>query len=192
MEIIRKMQQNELLAINKARELRKELKVEQYLGFPAKIFIERLKKIKGLNIDVDFSQFESNSYINNLIESDCAHDNISPCDVNGIIIRKAQKYKIFINIGKADVRQKFSLAHEIGHIILNHIGEDDFAYRLDYNKNNCDDIEKEIAANAFAGELLMPTEQVNLLIDIMTVKEMASSFGVSQEAMRRKIGSIRR
>lgn len=65
---------------------------------------------------------------------------------------------IYLNSLEIDVRQRFTIAHEIGHYALNHSG---ISNRL---KNPEDiatvDIAKERSANQFAAELLMPKKLI--------------------------------
>lgn len=62
---------------------------------------------------------------------------------------------IYVNILDPEFRQRFTIAHEIGHILLGHegISHRDTSYTI-YK----DLIERmnEVSANAFAAELLMP------------------------------------
>lgn len=62
---------------------------------------------------------------------------------------------IYVNILDPEVRQRFTIAHEIGHILLGHEG---ISYR-DPNNEQYNDLVKrmnEVSANGFAAELLMP------------------------------------
>lgn len=65
---------------------------------------------------------------------------------------------VYLNSLEIDVRQRFTIAHEIGHYALNHSG---ISNRL---KNPEDiatvDIAKERSANQFAAELLMPKKLI--------------------------------
>lgn len=54
-------------------------------------------------------------------------------------------------------RQRFTLAHEIGHLILNHRGSED--YSIDYRIQGQSE-RKEVEANIFASELLAPRDEV--------------------------------
>ena len=92
---------------------------------------------------------------------------IFPFSADGVTIGvKSQKPRVFISSLLSRTRANFTLAHELGHIILPwHIGtivsdidqyspDDHFLYR-----------EKEAEANRFAAELLMPTNWVNEILD---------------------------
>lgn len=81
-------------------------------------------------------------------------------DVSGILFREGENKKIIgINSSHHPNRQRFSIAHEIGHLILHN--RDLFVDKVikvnfrDSKSSQAIDKE-EIAANAFAAELLMP------------------------------------
>jgi Zn-dependent peptidase ImmA (M78 family) len=59
--------------------------------------------------------------------------------------------EVTINLDHSKVRGRFTLAHELGHIIL-HPGENKFDYRFELSSPD----PKETEANRFAGEILMP------------------------------------
>jgi len=81
-------------------------------------------------------------------------------DVSGALIRKGRTAVIAVNSAQHENRQRFTIAHEIGHFILHkqtrsHLDED---FRIDYrNAISSEAVEKgEIEANRFSAELLMP------------------------------------
>jgi len=76
-------------------------------------------------------------------------------DISGIV--NYDEKKILLNELDFNMRQRFTLAHEIGHIVLKHLENGEI---VDYRENllNPDD-EKEHDANRFAVELLMPQKQ---------------------------------
>jgi Zn-dependent peptidase ImmA (M78 family) len=76
------------------------------------------------------------------------------------------------------VRQKFSVAHELGHLYLGHLhGQSS----IDLNSGNCDEIE----ANQFAAHLIMPTAMLRKDINagVKDAKELAKRYLVSEDAM---------
>lgn len=94
-------------------------------------------------------------------------------DVSGILNR--EKKKIYINDAENHKRQRFTIAHEIGHLRLHNESEIDYRTSINDPKNW-----KEYEANRFAAELLMPEapfiEKWNKHQDLDIV---ASFFGVS-------------
>ncbi len=85
------------------------------------------------------------------------------------------------NISEAPVRQRFTVAHELGHYALGH--ED--APRDAGNFQSSGD-SRERQANKFAAELLMPKTLVIHYFQsgiASSVEELANIFGVSKDAM---------
>lgn len=100
----------------------------------------------------------------------------NPDEPNGPVIR--------YNPNHARVRQRFTLAHELGHYALGHGA----AYRDDNPANfNVDGFDfAETAANKFAAELLMPYEVLDLMLLQMkpfSIAKAAREFDVSESAL---------
>lgn len=69
-----------------------------------------------------------------------------------------------INHYDTEQRQRFTLAHELGHFVLEHGNKTDRTESLYRNPNSYQDY-SEVQANAFAAELLMPKRLVDFLIE---------------------------
>ncbi len=123
-------------------------------------------------------------------------------DVSGILYREDDKKIIVVNENHPVVRQRFTIAHEIGHLLL-HAGDavhvdQEFRINLrDQRSATAENIE-EIEANAFAANLLMPaswlrremsTESVDL-IDDGEIQSLADRYGVSAQAMILRLSNI--
>jgi Zn-dependent peptidase ImmA (M78 family) len=116
-------------------------------------------------------------------------------DVSGILVRDGERKVVVVNAKHAPARQRFTIAHEIGHLVL-HPGQEvhvDNAFRInlrDGRSATADDVE-EVEANAFAAILLMPLEWVRSamsspsidLTDDGEVCRLADEFQVSTQAM---------
>lgn len=94
----------------------------------------------------------------------------------------------------AEVRRRFTIAHEIGHLLLHPIV--DVVYRDDsYRGTGRPWASRESEANAFAAELLIPDFMLGPVVRaIPSVSKLASAFGVSDRAMEirlRHAGFIR-
>lgn len=90
--------------------------------------------------------------------------------------KNTNKYVIAIDDVNFDLtRQRFTLAHELGHIFLKH--------HTKYNFLN--DYIKEKAADAFAGELLMPKDMMYLTAKYPT-NYIVSLYGVSYTAYEKR------
>lgn len=118
-------------------------------------------------------------------------------DLSGFIYRDGSQAVIGVNTHHAQVRQNFTLAHELGHLLLHDTEElhVDHAFpvvhlRNDVSSQGTDSKEKE--ANLFAAELLMPSDFLqkdlaNLdsldLYDEKTIPDLAQKYGVSTQAL---------
>lgn len=116
-------------------------------------------------------------------------------DVSGALIRKGKELIIGVNSSHHPNRQRFTIAHEIGHFMLHkalqiHVDED-FCINRD-GSNNRDEIE----ANRFASELLIPVEFIEAdilrfpIIDDTVVSILANSYKVSIQAMKIRLTNL--
>lgn len=112
-------------------------------------------------------------------------------DFSGLLIRKDGRALIGINSREASVRQRFTIAHELGHFML-HPQKDAF---VDYRKERTTGETRpprERHADMFAAALLMPRR--TLLKDFRRLAKdgytdeitttLARQYDVSEEAMR--------
>ncbi|CCO22667.1 ImmA/IrrE family metallo-endopeptidase [Maridesulfovibrio hydrothermalis] len=93
------------------------------------------------------------------------------------------------NVTEASVRQRFTVAHELGHYVLGH-GPRHRDEAQNFSINNYDPF--EVAANNFAAELLMPEDVLRHLIGQggETLKSLAEKFNVSTLAMQIRLKKI--
>lgn len=81
-------------------------------------------------------------------------------DVSGMLYRSKERVVIGVNSAHHLHRQRFTIAHEIGHLVL-HQGEmyiDTPSVKFRDSKSGLAIDNEEIEANGFAAELLMPRE----------------------------------
>ena len=102
-----------------------------------------------------------------------------PDSISGTIIQNNEINVIGVNANQANVRQRFTIAHELGHYLLGH----DHAKVIDETFDSPNRNEQE--ANKFAAELLMPEHFLkkdveNGLVDVPT---LATRYLVSEQAM---------
>ncbi len=96
------------------------------------------------------------------------------------------KPRIVLNSAESPNRQRFTLAHELGHY-FRHLesGDHEFGYvdeRADLASQGVD--REEIWSNGFAAELLMPGFAVrHYFAEGMTPARLAKEFNVSRQAM---------
>lgn len=108
----------------------------------------------------------------------------------GVVVDEDGRATITVKVDDARVRQRFTIAHEIGHLML-HASGPMFAMRdHDFREER----PREIEANQFAAELLMPEwmvrAQMRYLGTHATPDKLALMFGVSQGAMARRLDEI--
>ena len=123
---------------------------------------------------------------------------------SGLIARKNAKVIIGVNSLHHPNRQRFTVAHEIGHMLL-HADQplivDGQGFALIGERREGGDSPREIEANAFAAALLMPADWLVAAIksnqfDLTDendagVRRLAERFGVSQQAMMFRLINLR-
>lgn len=128
----------------------------------------------------------------------------SPFDdeLSGMIFIKDDVPVIGINSLHHPNRQRFTLAHEIGHLVLHreaitttiHVDKQFPALMRDANSTNGTEL-REIEANQFASALLIPAEQLEQALqgkqfdidDERPIDELAKKFRVSRQALEYRI-----
>jgi Zn-dependent peptidase ImmA (M78 family) len=92
---------------------------------------------------------------------------------------------IFVNLGEAAVRRRFTLAHELGHVRMDHSPVVDHASALTAFGGGAPE---EVQANHFAAEFLVPRaavlQRVEVPVTLMEVVRLACEFGVSAKMAR--------
>jgi len=118
-------------------------------------------------------------------------------NVSGLLLREEGSNLLAVNDTHHPRRQRFTIAHEVGHLLL-HPGRPytvDSTVRLNW-RNDLSSLatdQEEIAANAFAAALLMPADAVRKAVGSLregpasntarVVELLAEQFDVSAEAM---------
>lgn len=96
--------------------------------------------------------------------------------------------KIVLNADEPVVRQRFTIAHELGHFSLGHLSSEGARLFRDTRQNflSSNKSPKEVEANRFAARLLMPADAVRLAVQkgIRSIPELAELFQVSEAAMK--------
>ncbi len=119
-------------------------------------------------------------------------------EVSGVLYRRPEGVVIAVNRDHAPTRRRFTVAHELGHLLL-HQGRPlivDHVVRARINlrdhRSSLATEREEIDANRFAADLLMPADLVNdqltkqlrhSLHEQQTIDALAKKFGVSPQAM---------
>lgn len=171
-----KMEQLPYLTLRKANEIADSLR-KRY-GFSGTPFIDITELASKLGFAVYESIFED--------------DNIA-----GTVEHEQGSIIINVNSNDLEPRKRFTIAHELAHILLQHNehsenGEEFIEYRmpLEYYETETE-TRKEIQANLLAASLLMPEDLIqdiwNKTGDVNTV---AKYFGVSKRAAMIRLDSM--
>ncbi len=127
-------------------------------------------------------------------------------DMSGVLVKERKAIVIGVNSTHARTRQRFTIAHECGHLCLNHSGEifvdrtmrsQSMIKKRDARSSLAIDRD-EIEANRFAAELLMPER---LLVAELRrsserdysgdlVSALAKTFQVSAQAMEYRLTNL--
>ena len=122
-------------------------------------------------------------------------------NVSGFYMRQGAERVIGVNQSHAPNRRRFTVAHELGHVLLT--AHDDL--HIDRSLMLRDPLShqgtdwREVEANLFAAELLLPRDMVADVLkkrggldpdDARAVREVADHFGVSPQALLIRLTSL--
>ena len=123
-------------------------------------------------------------------------------EIDGFLLREDGRVVIGVNQDQAKVRQRFTIAHELGHLRLHegspvHV-DSGFRVRLRDAVSSQGTNQEEIEANRFAAELLMPVaflareleHRAFDLADGSQLTDLARLFGVSAQALAIRLGAL--
>lgn len=123
-------------------------------------------------------------------------------DLSGFLFRDRNEAVIGVNTHQARVRQNFTIAHELGHLLLHDRHEQlhvdrKFSVRLRSVVSSQGIDEAEMEANYFAAELLMPAHfieaDVQSLMDDnadLAIQKLSEKYNVSREAMSIRLSAL--
>ena len=96
----------------------------------------------------------------------------------------AEEKEILIHQHESSQRQRFSIAHELGHAILRH--------GTSARKKFTHSEKKERDANTFAASLIMPALAVRTMVEQrgMMFDELCTTFDVSEQAMAIRLSEL--
>ena len=117
-----------------------------------------------------------------------------PNDVSGMLLRDRHRTLIVVNAQHSRTRQRFTIAHELGHLVLHRgVFVDTLRVNLRDHVASRGTDREEIQANAFAAELIMPRRQMlqaadavvrkGELVEAALIERLAREFDVSVQAM---------
>jgi len=133
-------------------------------------------------------------------------------DISGALVPVADgQWLILVNKAHSETRRRFTVAHELGHLLLHHYSTPhaDRRLRLRDARSSEGSAFEEIEANQFAAELLMPREFLLQAVDKHSrvlqhepesdeqrrafqqlIGDLAERFRVSEQAMTIRIASL--
>lgn len=121
---------------------------------------------------------------------------VQPCaafsakGISGELVPDGDSAVIMFNPADSVKRQRFTIAHELGHYLLGHghaFRDPSSHFSMSYYDP------REVDANQFAAEVLMPEVAVNVLVKqrkITDVSELARIFDVSVNAMSYRLKKL--
>lgn len=150
------------------------------------VSLEMQKKSRGLNDAFEMWRtafYECGIYV--------FKDAFKDDSFSGFCLYDTQYPVIYINNSMSYSRQIFTLFHELCHILIKTSGidkaNDDFLNKLAKEKRRL-----EIICNKFAGEFLVPTEDIlkqikNMELDEKNIEKLAKIYSVSRDVVLRKL-----
>lgn len=106
---------------------------------------------------------------------------------DGFTVRNGGHYLAFYNGGQVPGRVRFTIAHELGHILLGHLGDGEHTV---YNREpSPEDAPEEHTANVFASRLLAPACVLHAL-GAVTPEQIAAACDISLAAARFRAGRM--
>lgn len=125
-------------------------------------------------------------------------------EISGLLVVKDGRRAIGVNKNHGINRQRFTIAHEIGHFVLHHSTKNDVQHvdtKSAYFRSTAHSTEhlQEQQANRFAAELLMPQELLESAIkkykldltDDLHISKLANLLQVSEQALTIRLVGLR-
>lgn len=116
----------------------------------------------------------------------------SDASIAGQVISSNDEKSIYYNRADIAQRQRFTIAHEIGHIVLHHMRDESKPFDMvDYRGRNKTFDSKEWEANLFAANILMPREKTEKVWEKLNdVDDFAKAFNVSRAAAAIRLSDL--
>jgi Zn-dependent peptidase ImmA (M78 family) len=122
-------------------------------------------------------------------------------DISGMLVTKPGRVTICIAKDQHSNRQRFTIAHEIGHHVLRHVFAGEHVHVDRVIMRNAKSSEgtdrREVEANQFAACLLMPEDMVHRHLRALqsryvedVVKKLAKQFKVSEQSMAFRLSTL--
>lgn len=176
-------------------------KIEELNGLSANEILQRTHQSNLIPVDIsqicyelgirtqstDFTPIEKSEFYQNQVTAKGS--------ILGVVIVKNKDIAILYRDKDTLNRKRFTIAHELAHCCLHMKPTDDkhIQFRTDTNSNNA----KEIAANKFAGELLIPTNSIKMLMQDRNsatpelISFLSDIFAVSDNVMKERLKGLK-
>jgi len=155
------------------------------------------------NILIENNFFIKGFNVNNLVKSlgvQLVEKELND-DVSGLFIMSGDNAIISYNKNEIKERQRFTIAHELGHFFLHSKQKPIFVDKkpkvmFRNSASSSGELHQEREANAFAASLLMPKrliqEEISSLAsnDFDIIKTLAKNFKVSEQAMSFRLSNL--
>jgi hypothetical protein len=142
--------------------------------------LEPILKYFGISSSpFDFTELENSSELKDIVAK--------RGNILGLIISKDDRAGIFYRGSDSVNRQRFTIAHELGHCALADGLIEKF---VEFRHDEVSSDEKEVLVNTFAGELLIPEKALLKLYEAMPVPYislLAKVFAVSVNVMKERM-----
>ena len=128
-------------------------------------------------VPYDFSKFDDGNLENRVL---------------GAMVADEQDLAFLYRKGETKNRNRFTLAHELAHCCLAHLDDKAMPY-VEYRHDGVVTDSKEITANIFAGELLIPHKELRNLLSnhypntLPVITELADNFSVSLNVAKERL-----
>lgn len=112
----------------------------------------------------------------------------------GLVLKDDKNAVIYYSNKDSSNRQRFTIAHELGHICKHLVPDSsDYPY-IDWRIEEESSNHKEMEANIFAGKLLIPLpklKEIYLSMTLQTSPELAKIFGTSVNVMEERLNYLK-
>ena len=110
------------------------------------------------------------------------------CDISdGFTVRSGDRCYVFYDMEQPPGRVRFTITHELGHVLLGHLGDGEHTV---YNReSSSENAPEEHTANVFASRLLAPACVLHAL-GAVTPEQIAAVCDISMAAARLRAGRM--
>jgi Zn-dependent peptidase ImmA (M78 family) len=155
--------------------------------------LETLARTVGLKVPVDVIAVSKANRVEVL-------EGTFPDRLSGVVTKDGARIAIYVNRTHATVRKRYTVAHELGHVLLGHLQggraalEDETGQLFLFRSSEAAGWPREVEANQFAAALLMPRPAVAAAVEEaanpIDPGLLAHRFWVSEAAMTIRLQTL--